>query len=181
MPLKYGIGKRIANAATKTRGGMGFEWKLGKKSSETPIRLCSFNTLWGCGVARAFTSNTFAVVFSWGKTWDFFLSTRVESSNVDSWNPFLKNAIRISNFCICACSFETFFSLSPSFSLVIRAKRKMFYEMGIFLKRIRIFGVSNGRRNNGKLARTLRESRFFSMSDFQFLSYFFLFHCDKVF
>lgn len=137
-----------------------------KEKLETPIRLCSFNTLWGCDVARAFTSNTFAVVFSWGKTWDFssfffFLSTesRIESSNVDSWNPFSKNAIRISNFCISELLLVLLKSFSHSFSLVrmFRVKRKMFYEIGIFFRQ--------------DIIGTLRVS-----SNLQFLSYFSFLH-----
>lgn len=148
MPLKYGIGKRIANAATTETRWDGLWMEARKEKLETPIQLCSFNTLWGCDVARAFTSNTFAVVFSWGKTWDFFFLTesRVESSNVDSWNPFLKNAIRISNFCVSAncCLFLWNLFLSLCLAIRFRAKRKMFYEIGFFLKRIRILLINLG-------------------------------------
>lgn len=186
MPLKYGIGKRIANAATTETRWDGLWMEARKEKLETPIQLCSFNTLWGCDVARAFTSNTFAVVFSWGKTWDFFFffflltESRVESSNVDSWNPFLKNAIRISNFCVSAncCLFFWNIFLSLSRDTLSREEKNVLRNR-IFFKENKnssnqswisedvMWAMEEEIKENWQdIIRTLRESRF------QFLSYF---------
>lgn len=152
MPLKYGIGKRIANAATTETRWDGLWMEARKEKLETPIQLCSFNTLWGCDVARAFTSNTFAVVFSWGKTWDFFFF--FSFNRVSGWieqrrfmKPFLEKRDSYLEFlCICELLLVPLkhFSLSLCLAIRFRAKRKMFYEIGFFLKRIRILLINLG-------------------------------------
>lgn len=100
------------------RGGMGFEWKLGKKSSRHRYS-SALLILYGDTMSRehlhripsqsCFLGEKLGIFF-------FLTESRVESSNVDSWNPFLKNAIRISNFCVsvncCLFFWNIFLSLS---------------------------------------------------------------------
>ena len=144
---------------------MGFEWKLGKKSSRHRYG-SALLILYGDAMSRehlhripsqsCFLGEKLGIFLLF-----FFLSTesRIESSNVDSWNPFSKNAIRISNFCISELLLVLLKSFSHSFSLVrmFRVKRKMFYEIGIFFRQ--------------DIIGTLRVS-----SNLQFLSYFSFLH-----
>lgn len=137
-----------------------------KEKLETPIRLCSFNTLWGCDVARAFTSNTFAVVFSWGKTWDFssfffFFQPSLGLNRATSIRETLSRKTRFVSriFVSLNCCLLLFWNLSLTLSLsrMFRAKRKMFYEIGTFFRQ--------------DIIGTLRVS-----SNLQFLSYFSFLH-----
>lgn len=183
MPLKYGIGKRIANAATTETRWDGLWMEARKEKLETPIQLCSFNTLWGCDVARAFTSNTFAVVFSWGKTWDFFFFNRVSGwiEQRRFMKPFLEKRDSYLEFLyICELLLVPLkhFSLSLSRDTLSREEKNVLRNR-IFFKENKnssnqswisedvMWAMEEEIKENWQdIIRTLRESRF------QFLSYF---------